>query len=50
MEKTEVLNAAFALVFTRKTYLQESQVPEVPRKVWNEEDLSLVGEDQVRNV
>ncbi|GAB0204007.1 hypothetical protein GRJ2_002866300 [Grus japonensis] len=32
MEKTEVLNAAFASVFTSKTGLQESQVPETRGK------------------
>ena len=50
VEKAKVLNAAFALVFTLKTCLQESQVPEMPRKVWNKEDLSMVQEDQVRDI
>lgn len=49
MEKATVLNAAFALVFTCKTCLRESQVPEITRKVWNAEDLSLVEEDHIRN-
>ncbi|KAK4807239.1 hypothetical protein QYF61_024359 [Mycteria americana] len=48
MEKAEVLNALFASVFTSKTSLQESQVPETKGKVWSKEDLALVEDDQVR--
>ena len=33
MEKAEVLNAAFASVFTGKTGLQESQAPETRGKM-----------------
>ena len=47
-EKAKVLSAAFTLVFTGKTGLQESQAPETRGKVWNKEDLTLVEEDQVR--
>ncbi|KAK4807033.1 hypothetical protein QYF61_000362 [Mycteria americana] len=48
MEKAEVLNAAFASVFTSKTSLQESQAPEARGKVWSKEDVPLVEEDLVR--
>ncbi|KAJ7424018.1 rna-directed dna polymerase from mobile element jockey-like [Pitangus sulphuratus] len=48
MEKAEVLNAAFASVFTSKTSLQEFQVPEIRRKVWSKEELPLVEKDQVK--
>ncbi|GAB0186669.1 hypothetical protein GRJ2_001132200 [Grus japonensis] len=47
MEKAEVLNAAFASVFTSKTGLQEPQGPEMKGKGCNKEGLSLVEEDQV---
>lgn len=40
--------AAFALVFTSKINLQESQVPKTRGKAWNKEDATLVEEDQVR--
>ncbi|GAB0208674.1 hypothetical protein GRJ2_003333100 [Grus japonensis] len=46
MEKAEVLNTVFASVFTSKTSLQESQVPETRQKDWSKEDVSLVEEDQ----
>ncbi|GAB0206869.1 mitochondrial enolase superfamily member 1 [Grus japonensis] len=48
MEKSEVLNAAFASVYSSKTGLQESQVPETKAKGWSKEDLPLVEEDQIR--
>ncbi|KAK4806752.1 hypothetical protein QYF61_005548 [Mycteria americana] len=48
MEKAEVLNAFFTLVFTSKTSLQESQVPETRGKGWSKEDVPLVEEAQVR--
>ena len=37
--KVKVLNAFFALVFTGKSSLQESQAPEAYGKVWSKEDL-----------
>ena len=45
MEKTEVLNAFFTLVFTSKTCLQESQAPETRAKLWSKEDLPSMEED-----
>lgn len=48
MQKAEVLNAFFSLVFTVKTGFQESQVPVTSGKVQSKEDLPLVEEDQVR--
>ncbi|GAB0204592.1 mitochondrial enolase superfamily member 1 [Grus japonensis] len=47
-EKAELLNAAFASVFTAKARPQETQTLEVREKVWRKEDLPLVEEDQVR--
>ena len=47
MEKTEVLNAFFALVFTGWTCLQDSKTLEASGKVWTQEDLLSVEEDQV---
>lgn len=38
----------FASVFTSKTSLRESQVPETRKKNWSKEDLPLVEENQVR--
>lgn len=35
-EKTKVLDAFFASVFTGKTMLQESQASETGREVWRE--------------
>lgn len=46
--KAEVLEAFFALIFTGKICLQESQSPETTGKAWSKEDLSLVEEAQVR--
>lgn len=48
MVKAEILNAFFTSVVTSKTNLQESQAPETRRKVWSKEDVTLVGEDRVR--
>ena len=48
MEKTEVLGAFFASVFTSKTGLRESQAPETRGKVWKEKDFPLVEDDQAR--
>lgn len=39
MEKAEVPSAFFALVFTNKTSLQQSQNPETRGEVWSKEDL-----------
>ena len=36
MEKSEILNAFFASIFTSKTVLEQSQAPEARGKVWNE--------------
>lgn len=44
---TEVLNAAFTLFFTSKIWLQESQASESSGKLWDNEDLPLVKQDQV---
>lgn len=46
--KAEILNAFFTSVVTSKTNLQESQAPETRRKVWSKEDVTLVGENRVR--
>lgn len=48
MEMAKVLNAFFILVFTGMTCLQESQAPVTHGKVWNNEELSLVEDNQVR--
>ena len=42
MEEAEVLTIFFALVFTSKTSLQESQVSVIRKKVWSMEDVPLV--------
>ncbi|GAB0208323.1 mitochondrial enolase superfamily member 1 [Grus japonensis] len=47
-EKAELLNAAFASVFTAKADPQESQTLEGREKVLQKEDLPLVEEDRVR--
>ncbi|GAB0204864.1 mitochondrial enolase superfamily member 1 [Grus japonensis] len=47
-EKTELLSAAFASIFTAKAGPQESQTLEVREKVWRKEDLPSVEEDRVR--
>ena len=49
IEKAGVLNAFFTLVFTGKTTLQESQVPENSGKVWSKEDLPSVRTIKLRN-
>lgn len=48
VEKVKVLNVFFMLVFTGKVCLQETQDPETSGKVWSEEDLPSLEEDQVR--
>lgn len=40
-------NTEKTLVFTAKTHLWESQVPETHRKVWSKEELPSVDEDQI---
>lgn len=45
--KAEIFSAFFALVFTGKSYLQESQVPVIGRIIWSREDLPLVKEDLI---
>lgn len=47
-EKAEVLNAAFALVFTGQTGTELSQDLEMNGKVWSKADVALVEEDQIR--
>lgn len=48
IEKTDVLNAVFALVFTGKTSTAQSQALEMNGKIWSKEDLFLVEKDQIR--
>jgi len=48
-EKAELLNAAFASVFSAKADPQESQAPEVREKAHREDDFPLVEEDCVRD-
>ncbi|GAB0206587.1 hypothetical protein GRJ2_003124300 [Grus japonensis] len=48
IEKAELVNAAFASVFTAKVDPQESQTLEVGERVLRKEDLPLVEEDRVR--
>lgn len=48
MEKSEVLNADFASVFTRQCGLQESQIQEMKGKGWSKENVPLVDEDQFK--
>lgn len=47
-KKAELLSALFALVFTDKTDLPESEVPEAREKIWSKEPLPIMEEDQVR--
>lgn len=47
-EKAEVLGAFLPSVFTGKTGLQQSQIPETRENVWSKDDLPLVREDQFR--
>lgn len=47
-DMAEVLKTFFAIVFTIKSSLQESQVPETSRIIWSKEDIPLVEEDQVK--
>ena len=48
MQKAEILNVFFTLVFTYLNCLNVSQAPVSCGKVWNKDDLSPVKEDQVR--
>lgn len=48
MEKSKVSIAFFALVFTAKNCLQESQAVKTTGKVWSKENLPFVKEDQAR--
>ena len=48
IEQAEVLTAFFVSVFTSKTGLQGSQVPETKGKDWSQKDVPLVEEDQIR--
>ena len=45
MQKAVVQNSFFASVFTSKTSLQGSQVPDTMVNVWSEEDIPLVEEN-----
>ncbi|KAK4815576.1 LOW QUALITY PROTEIN: hypothetical protein QYF61_004093 [Mycteria americana] len=49
MEKAEVLNAFFVLVFTSKTSCEKCQVPGTRGKVWSKEDAPLVEEGWLRD-
>lgn len=48
MKKAKVLCTFFVTVFIHKTCLQQSHVPETSRKVWRQEGLPSVEEDQVK--
>jgi len=48
MEKAKALSEFSDPSFTSKTDVQESQATESKRKVWTQENLPLVEEDQVR--
>lgn len=48
MKKAKVLCTFFVTVFIHKTCLQQSHVPETSRKVWSQEGLLSVEEDQVK--
>lgn len=45
--QAEIFSAFFALVFTGKSYLQESQVPVIGRIIWSREDLPSLKEDLI---
>lgn len=45
--QAEIFSVFFALVFTAKSYLQESQVPAIRRIIWSREDLPSVKEDLI---
>lgn len=46
-KKAELLSALFAFVFTGKTDLVESEVPEAREKAWSKEALPVMEEAQV---
>lgn len=48
MKKAEILNTLFALVFTGKFCLQESQAPVTTGKGWSTKDLLFLEKDQVK--
>lgn len=48
MEKAEVLNIFFISVFTSKTNLPESHIPDTKEKGRSKEDVPLMEEEQVR--
>lgn len=48
IEKAKVFNVAFTSIFTDKTSLQESQVPESSVKVQSQKDLPSMEENQLR--
>ena len=49
MEDAELLNAAFASIFSAKAGPQESQAPEVGEAAHREDDFPLLEEDCVRD-
>jgi len=48
VEKTELLNAAFALHCSAKASPQESQALEVREEAWRKEDFPLIEKDHIR--
>jgi len=42
MKKAKVLNIFFAIVFTDKTCVQQSHIPEIREKIWRQEGLPSV--------